>query len=68
VPVNDHCIDPARVRSATIDVLDHRTSGDFSERLAGKSRRGESGGDDSDSAKGRRSQERIEKRNRGHGE
>jgi hypothetical protein len=49
-------------------VLDHRTTGDFGERLAKKSRRGESGRDDSDSAGGRRSQERIEKRDRGHDE
>ena len=65
---NDHGIDPACVGRAAIDVLDHRTAGDLSERLARKSRRGESGGDDSDSARGRRSQERIEKRNRGHDE
>jgi len=65
---NDHGVDPACVGRAAIDVLDHRTARDLSERLARKSRRGESGGDDSDSAKGRRSQERIEKRNRGHGE
>jgi hypothetical protein len=61
-------VDPARVSGAAINVLNHRTSRDFGERLARKSRRGESGGDDSDSSEGRRSQERIEKRNRGHGE
>jgi len=34
---DDNGVDPARVGSAAIDVLDHRTSGDISERLARKS-------------------------------
>jgi hypothetical protein len=68
VGCNHNRIDTARVGGATVDVLDHRAAGDVGERFSGKSRGGESGGDDSNSAKGRRSLERIEKPNRGHGE
>jgi len=35
-------------RGAAVDVFDHRTAVDIGERLAGKTRRGESSGDDSD--------------------
>jgi hypothetical protein len=49
-------------------MFDHRAASDVGERFSGESRRGESGGDDSDSVEERRFQERIEKPNRGHGE
>jgi hypothetical protein len=63
---HDHGIDATRFGRASVDVLDHRTTGNVGKRLPGESRRAESGRDDNDSAEGRRSQEWIEKRNRGH--
>ena len=65
---HDDRIDAARISGAPIHMLDHRAAGNVGERFPGKSRRSESGGDDSDSVQGRRSLERIEKPDRGHGE
>ena len=45
---DDDRIDAARRGGAAIDVLDHRTAGDVSERLARKTGRVVSGGDDGD--------------------
>ena len=45
---DDHLRDRRRRRRAPVDVLDHRAAVDQRERLAGKSGRGESGGDECD--------------------
>ncbi|MND04468.1 hypothetical protein D3C83_247430 [compost metagenome] len=45
---DDDRVDPAHAGGAAVDVLDHRTSADVREWLAGKSRRGVAGGNDGD--------------------
>ena len=47
---HEDAIDAARAPRALVHVLDHRHAGDVEQRLAGKTRRLESGGDDGDSA------------------
>ena len=57
-----------RRRGAPIHVLDHRTAVDVGERLAGESRRGESGGDDGDDVERKSGIDRRTSRCRVHDE